>query len=584
MDQMWFELHDERRRKLEGSVWIPLRAINTIEEMGVIGHLGYKSEFYGVGTLAILTSKKLLAEKLGWMDVGISHNHCGRVEGKKYIPCDIYQDFGAKLSGVHLVLDQRGNSLEQPEWHLHQDLILTLGLRREKDTWVRIDEGYMEVAKLTRTDKGSPRLLAVRASHLKDYLCARGMRLYVTSYRSRVAVLDDAKRIRWLENPFVQVKGSERWEGRVSEIHEGGMGYGAKTAVFHAARTDVDVEEDVPSFDVPGDEQVKTDAWTEEHTGCKLYRVSGELWRNEWVEPADRSPIVRRDVVPPTVFFITDSEGKKESERTLIRGSRWLLFRPEVICALVHRRGGFLNWYTRDTGTVGCSPGYGVHFGVNSIGLVNVYAKDIGQLPEWQQKMWAGYNIGPEGKVSEELLSSQMRAEPATTLAPEPFLNKGLVALDALFKGKFGVRLLRHNEEFPQVISRAHRFRATDKEGFFSLAKDLARLTADSFDINAIQKLAKPPKGEKWGSLKSVESLLATQVAPQLARQIMSPLVGIYELPHADAHLPGRDYEEALGLVSINRDTPKVMQGYQLLDACVRSIYSIIKVIEKGFN
>jgi hypothetical protein len=581
MDQKWFEMPDERRRKLAGAVWVP-RAINRIEEVGRFGHLGYRSEFYGVGTIAVSTKKKPSAEKLGWMDVGISHNHSGWVEHKKYIPCDVYQDHGGKFSGLHLVLDQRGNRAEHSEWYLHQDFVITLGLRQEKDTWVRIDEGYIEIARLTRTENGGPRILEVRASHLKDYLCARGMVLYVTSYRSRVEVFEDANHITWSQNPYRETTGTDRWEGRVSAIHEGGMGYGDKTAVFHVARTDVDVEEDVPSFDLPTDAQVRAESWTKEHTGRKLYRVEGELWRNEWIDPAVKSPIVRGDKLPSTVFFITNSEGKKESEETLINGSRWLWFRPQVIPALAHRRGGFLGWYTRDTGNVGCSPSYCVHFGLNSIGLVNVYAKDIGQLPEWQQQIWSGYNVGPEGKVSEELLASQMKAEPADTLAPEAFLGEGLATLDQLFKEKFGVRILRPHEEIPHLLSRAHRFRATDKEGLFSLAKDLARLTANRFDASAIQKLLKPPTCEKWRSLKSLENLLATQVKPHIARGIMAPLVGIYELRHADAHLPSKEIEEALGLVRVTQVSPYVFQGHQLLHACVSSIYHIIKVIKKG--
>jgi hypothetical protein len=69
MDQKWFEMPDERRRKLTGAVWIPLRAMDKIEEIGQLGHLGYKSEFYGVGTLAVPVNKKPATEKLGWMDV-----------------------------------------------------------------------------------------------------------------------------------------------------------------------------------------------------------------------------------------------------------------------------------------------------------------------------------------------------------------------------------------------------------------------------------------------------------------------------------------------------------------------------------
>jgi len=67
-------------------------------------------------------------------------------------------------------------------------------------------------------------------------------------------------------------------EGRVQEIHEGGMPYGEEIAVFDAGRTDVDPEEDVPEFDFPTDENIKTDRWTKKHSGRKLFRVSGELW------------------------------------------------------------------------------------------------------------------------------------------------------------------------------------------------------------------------------------------------------------------------------------------------------------------
>ena len=63
----------------------------------------------------------------------------------------------------------------------------------------------------------------------------------------------------------------------------------------------------------------------------------------------------------------------------------------------------------------------------------------------------------------------------------------------------------------------------------------------------------KPPVGVKWGSLKSLENLLATQVNPNLARQIMCPLVGIYDLRHADAHLPSNEVDDALRLAKVDQ-------------------------------
>lgn len=581
MDQKWFEMSEVRRRELANAVWIPLRAILMIEEIGNNGYAGYKSDFYGVGTLAIPTDGRLeAAEKLGWFDVGIGHRHRGYVEEGLYVPSDVYQDYRYGFTGLHLVLDQRGNTAEPSQWHLHQDLVIALGLKREGNIWVRPDEGYVEVARLSVRDDGSPCLLEIRASHLRDYLCARDMALYVTSYRGRVEIFHDASHILWPENPMRENDEKDRWEGHITEIHEGGMPYGATTAVFHVARTDVDSEVDVPVLGLPTDQNVSHTSWTKKDTRRKLYRVEGELWRTEWIEPASRSPIVRGDETPPTVFFVTNAEGRQESRETLVKEGRWLWFRPEVITVLAHRRGGSLEWCTRDTGSVGCSPDYCVHFGVNSLGLINVYAKDIALLPDWQQKIWAGYNVSPEGKVSDELLASQVKAIPADTQAPEAYLSAGLMRLNHAAEEKLGISIVRPHHQIPELVMRTHRFRATDKEGLLALAKDLARLTADSFDAGAIQKLVNPPKGTKWGSLKSLENLLATRIDPNDARALLSPLFGIYELRLGDAHLGSRELDEALKLVRVDPSAPYVIQGYQIMHACVSSIHSICGVIE----
>lgn len=584
MNQIWFEMSEIRHRTFAKSVWIPLRAVNKIKEVGRPGFVGYKLEFFGAGSLAVPVDKKTETEKLGWSDIGISHCHSGYIEDNEYIPSNIYKMYDGTLTGECLVLEQRGNSNEKNEWHLNQDFVITLGLKRKGDVWVRPDEGYIEVAKLSRQEDSSPYLIEVRAMHLRDYLCARKMALYITSYRNRVEIFEDVAHISWKEKRLIENNDMDRWEGSILEIHEGGMAFGEKIAVFHAARIDVDPEEDVPVFGPPVDGKVKSKSWTKEYHERKLYRVEGDLWRNEWIEPASKSPLVRRDKIPPKIFFITDAEGNQENRETLVNSSRWLWFRPDVVSALTHYRGGSLSWYTRDTGSVGCSPDDNVHFGINSLGLVNVFAKDIGMLPDWQQKIWAGYNISPEGKVSKELLASQMKAEPADTNAPEAFLLKGLTALNHFAKKKYGIAIIKVHDQIPKLIKCSHRFRATDKDGLFSLAKDLARITADSFDTKAIQKIVAPPKGTKWGSLKSLENLLATTIGPINARNIVGPLFGIYDLRLADSHLPKKNIESAFKLLNIDCKLPTTIQGFQLIDSFVKCIYDICIVIEKNLN
>ena len=90
---------------------------------------------------------------------------------------------------------------------------------------------------------------------------------------------------------------------------------------------------------------------------------------------------------------------------------------------------------------------------------MNVYAKDVGLLPDWQQQIWAGYNITPEGGVSTELRASQVRARPADTQAPEEFLLRAIEEVNKLSLAKLGIKIFRDHEAIPDLITKTHRFR-----------------------------------------------------------------------------------------------------------------------------
>ena len=131
------------------------------------------------------------------------------------------------------------------------------------------------------------------------------------------------------------------------------------------------------------------------------------------------------------------------------------------------------------------------------------------------------------------------------------------------------------------LINSITRCRAIDDKGLFSLAKDIARVIVDDIDVESIQKIVIPPKGTKWGSLKTIENFLSLKISQEEARQITSPFVGVYELRHGDAHLPSSEIENAFSLVKINRCLPSVIQGYQMLFECVDNLYLIHSIIDK---
>ncbi len=215
MNQQWFEMSDIRHKKLNKSVWIPLRASQK-QSIGRNGYLGYKEEFFGCAGVAIPSESKSAVDKIDLHS--INHSNAGYFQDGKYTPSDVYEEYTGEFTGIYLVLEQHINSAELPEWNLHQDFVASLGLKRENDSWVSPNEGYIEVARLKKDSNGKPSLLEVRAEHLKDYLCARNMELYIASYFSRDVVVDNASFISWDKGSSSDNTENELWEGRVLEV------------------------------------------------------------------------------------------------------------------------------------------------------------------------------------------------------------------------------------------------------------------------------------------------------------------------------------------------------------------------------
>lgn len=580
-DRAWFEMPDHRRRVLDSAAWIPLRAAQTLHSEGRYGYWGHSEEFFGAGSIAVPLEHRDAAETLGWMDVGIRFSQRPYVEDGQFVSADQYLDRNGGFVGIHLVLEQEISGPHPREWIVHPDLVLGFRLLREDDMWLAPDEGYEKVIELLRSPEGRPLRLSIRTEYLKDYLAARQMALYVTSYRNRREIGTETGYV-WSEGEVQANAKGLRWEGHIAEIHEGGMPFGGKTAIVHVAHADFDAEQDVPVLPHPTEGKFDSESHVLSDQGKKLIVVTGELWREEWVEPGETSPRIRQDPVPSTATFIIDGAGTRRSGDDLQDVGRWLWFRPDVVPAIAHRRGGTLKWYTRDTGGVGCIPSSPVHFGVNRLGLVNIYAKVIAILPDWQQRIWAAFNVAPDGGIAEELQAAQIRGRPAETQAPEAYLRPGLELVAESSTQTYGVSFVRSHSDVLQIASRCHRFRAVDRPGLFALAKDLARLTADLFDAEALKAQLGLPSTEKLGSIKAMERVVALSVGVKDARDIMGPVVGIYEMRLGDAHLPKKEQGEALQLAGVDENQPLVNQGYQLVHACVRALYRISEAIQRG--
>ena len=582
MDRTWFEMPAIRRRVLRNSVWIPLRQSESRRE-GDYGIEGFNEEYYGCGSLLIPLSSLQAAEELAWTQIGFFRDHGPIVDGEHYVPTGIYQ-FGADgTSGEEPVLEQTFPDGNLPIWHLNLDITFALRLLREEDVWVRPDEIYAVVARLRRDGNGNPILLEMKSEFLKDYLRARNMALRVSRYFKRTAILEDVSHLEWTEGTHSEDPGNRRFARSVTKIHEGGDIFGAETAVIQLARTDVDQDDDVPLIGDANNDNIESSSWTTRSGGRPLYRVAGEFWSDEWVQPAEVSPRVRWDRVPSSCDFIVGASGESMNADDINSedAGRWLWFRSEVIEAILECRGSHLQWYTRDTGGIQTGPGSLVHFGVNDLQRVTVYATDITKLPEWNKKLWLGYNISPEGGVSEELLAPQVRATPADTQAPERHFHTIMDRLDVVCQHRWGQPLFRDHSEVGLIVQKVHRFRAKGEAGLLALAKDITRLVADRLNVDLLHQLAPEAKRKKWGSLKSLEAVLSNVIEAEKARKLMGPLFGVYELRQGDAHLSGSKMQDAMNLLSVERDVHPIKQAFQIIHAVVVTLGNVGKVISQ---
>jgi hypothetical protein len=526
--------------------------------------------------VAFPEANRAKAEELGWMDLGLTHSAGPYAFKNSYKPAEVYQRNDEEDLGVSFVFEQHLGAGHPPVWHLSQDLVMALGLIREGARWIRPQEGYIDVVREVRNDKEELKGFLIRSDFLRDYLAARRLALRVAVYRQRTATLRNASHVSWAETGLVDRQPHDRFEARASRTGVDG-GLLGTIGVTQIWRTDVDEGDEVPVFPKESDQNTDSRSYQFERKGETAMRVKGELWREEWIEPAARSLRVRGDDPDTDIDFIVDGSGVREPSRKLNNEDdvgRYLWFNPHVVSALVSVRGGGLEWYTEDTGSLWCSPDYPVHFGVNQIGFINVYAYDVAHLPQWQQRIWIGHNVLPDGGVAAELLVAQMRSRPANTDAPEAKLASEMTALDEDFNRKFGFPIFRHHHATNEIANKIHRFRALDEHNLLALAKDIARLTADRLDVAAICTVVGKPE-QKLGSLKSLEWLLGHFVPKDQARALLTPLVGIYELRLGDAHLPPSDIDQAFAMVGLDRSAGLIEQGKAMINSAATAFEAI---------
>ena len=579
MNEEWILHKKETRRLFSNATWVPLRA-SIYEEKGNIKNVGYVSEYFGCGSVAFQSEhRKLVEEHLAWNELGIGQEVTPYAYDDYYLPIDQYQYNDKEPIGVHLVFDHPQPVVGGRLWILNPDLVVALHLIREGVNWVRPEENFVVVAREVLNEKGEHLSIEIKREFLLDYLAARNLSLRLSYYRQRV---ENIAALEGSEYANLKAHQDDRDGGRfellISNVNDV---FGGSWAMFRAWRTDIDEEEDAPVMGPENDDNTSHESSEGYRGDYESIRVEGEFWRNEWIEHQLKSVRVRGDVDSNLPQFIVETDGKCLASAELKSEDigRWLWFRSNVVTELLNCRGFSLEWYTAETGSIHSTSGYRTHFGINSSDLITVYAYDIARLHSWEQHIWAAHNIVPEGKVSSELLASQVKARPARTLAVELLLFRAMFMLEEGFRRGYGIALFTHALDENIVMQQVSRFTSKDNISLLRLAKDLIRVFSDRLNVQELRKISDHAEKEKFGSNKLLQDILSKKVGPETARKIFTKIVGTYDMRVGDAHPTGSKVAEAIKLAGVDSSLSFLRQGEQLINNFGRSIWWIGKAL-----
>ncbi len=579
MNQDWILQKKETRRTFSRSTWVPLRAsIN--KEQGKARYAGYVSEYFGCGSVAFPPEHRGIAEKASWSDIGIGCTaQPYAYEDGYYSSIEQYQWNDKEPIGIHLVFEHPQPVIGGSLWVLNPDLVVALRLIKEGANWVRPEENFVVVAREVLDENSEQCLIEIKREYLLDYLAARGLSLRLSYYRQRVEniVSLEASEYASLEE-YQDERDGGRYELLIRSLDDV---FGGSCTMFRAWRTDVDEDEDAPVIGQESNDNTDYESSEGHRSGYDGVPVEGEFWRDEWIEHQGISKRIRGDADTNLPQFIVETDGARMASAELNNEDigRWLWFRSGIVNELLGLRAFSLKWYTAETGAIQSTSGHSIHFGINSSDLITVYAYDVARLPAWEQHIWAAQNLVPEGKVSNELLASQVKTQPASTHAVEELIFEMMDMLEGGFRQEFNVSLYSHDLDRTEAMKHISRFASKDQASLLRLAKELVRVFSDRLDVRELRKLSKHSNKEKLGSNKLLQDVLAQKVGADKARQVFGTIMGAYDMRVGDAHPTSSKIGDALKLAGIDDSESFLRQGEQLIANFGQSIWWVGKLL-----
>lgn len=518
--QSWFEMVDVKCGTYGDGEWTPLWVYEVSHE-GDMFSSPYHEEIYRIRTLfAPLVNRGRLFNH--WIDLDCDGVYPCVDQGNYCKPGVYYFDSRKGVeAGEYSVFKFCTVGGETSELQINQDLVAALQLIPKDDSWIRPAEGGQIAIRLGRNDKGEVVRAEIRTEYLRDYLCARGMGLYIEEFRHRQEQSRDGRSILWQNSPVIECRrsrcgnGKYEWKGWMFK-HQDGNSW-----------------DDVKSIS------------SEVLSEAQYYRVEGQLWKQFWINPAPRSERVARD--DSGLEYFVKPNGDQHTISALDDdefGHVYLFFRSDLVTHALSA-GLQITWEARDVFSFRFPSGQRVLFGISGVGTYFCISADVARLAAWEQKLLHGDNIKPQEQdeyVGCELFQNQMMCEFLHTKAPENEFRRLLDELGLAFKKRTGDDLWRKTDCEDDAILAVSRFCSLSQGGYVLLAKRITNAMIERMDVPSLKKFidgrVETAQLKTIGLLSAVISLITGDVDAGKRVRFMRDINFIRQ---ADAHLMSAD-------------------------------------------
>lgn len=556
--QSWFEMLDVKCDTHGEGEWTPLWVYEVSHE-GDMFSAPYQEEIYRIRTLfAPLVNRGRLLDH--WIDLDSDGVYPCVDQGNYCKPGVYYFDSrNGEEAGEYSVFKFCTGGGETCELQINQDLVAALQLIPKGDSWIRPAEGGQIVIRLGKNDKGVVVRAEIRTEYLRDYLCARGMGLYIEEFRHRQEQNRDGQSILWQNSPVIECRMSRCGNGK----------YEWKGWMFkHQDGNSWDDTQSISSEVLPEPQ---------------YYRVEGQLWKQFWINPALRSERVAGDDSGFEYYVMPNGERHTISPLDDDEfGHVYLFFRSDLVTHALSA-GLQVAWDARDVFSISFPSGQNVLLGISSEGTYFCISADVARLASWEQKLLHDDNIKPQEQTEyagSELFQNQMMCEFLHTKAPENEFQRLLNELGMVFKKRTGNDLWRKMDCEDGLISAVSRFCSVSQDGYAMLARHLTTAMIERMDVVGFKDFiggrVETVQLKTIGLLSAVISLINGEVDAGKQVRFMRDINYIRQ---ADAHLmPTDEIEKRINVLQMPGDLAWIEKGARLIEYANRGLQNLVTV------